>query len=70
LALLAALWIAAWPLSRIEWSAPTGKALSVALVQGNIPQLLKWEPNHLENTLGVYASLSEPLWGTELVVWP
>lgn len=70
LALVAVLWITASPLARIEWSTPTGKALSVALVQGNIPQLLKWEPNHLGNTLGIYANLSEPLWGTDLVVWP
>lgn len=70
LALLAALWLAAWPLGRIEWSQPAGKPLSVALVQGNIPQLLKWEPDHLEHTLAIYANLSEPLWGTDLVVWP
>ena len=70
LALVAALWVAAWPLARIEWSTPSGTPLSVALVQGNIPQLLKWEPDHLENTLGIYAGLSEPVWGSDLVVWP
>lgn len=65
-----ALWAAAWPLANIAWSTPSGKPLSVALVQGNIPQLLKWEPHHLDNTLAAYAGLSAPLWGTDLVVWP
>ena len=69
-ALVAGLWIAAAPLARIEWSEPSGTPLSVALVQGNIPQLLKWEPDHLENTLGIYAHLSAAEWGSDLVVWP
>jgi apolipoprotein N-acyltransferase len=70
LAVMATIWLAGWPLSHIEWSRPSGKPLSVAMVQGNIPQLLKWEPDHLQNTLGIYAKLSRPLWGSDLVVWP
>lgn len=70
LAIVAAAWALAWPLGRIDWTEPAGEARSVAMVQGNIPQLLKWDPRHLEDTLAVYASMSEPLWGADIVVWP
>ncbi len=70
LGVAAALWLVAPLLERIEWTAPDGEPLSVALVQGNIEQNLKWVPGQLEEILATYTALSEPLWGTPLVVWP
>lgn len=70
LALAATLWLAAPVLERIQWTSAEGAPLQAALVQGNIEQNLKWEPGQLEAIIEVYAGLSEPLWGTPLVVWP
>jgi len=70
LAACALAWMAAPLLQRIEWAEVSGAELSVAMVQGNIAQELKWAPGHLDTTLETYATLSEPLWGTDLVVWP
>lgn len=70
LALAAALWLAGPLLERIPWTQPAGEPLEVALVQGNIEQNLKWVPGQLERILDTYTALSEPLWGTPLVVWP
>ena len=70
LALAAALWLAAPLLERIEWTEADGKALTVALVQGNIEQDLRWEPGQLEAIIETYTELSAPLWGSALVVWP
>ncbi|HMV72360.1 MAG TPA: apolipoprotein N-acyltransferase [Pseudomonadales bacterium] len=70
LALAAALWLGAPLLERIEWTRADGDALGVALVQGNVEQNLKWVPGRLEEILDTYSGLSEPLWGTALVVWP
>lgn len=53
-----------------HWTRPSGKAVTVALVQGNVPQELKWAPGHLHRTLSLYQSMSDPYWGTDLVVWP
>jgi apolipoprotein N-acyltransferase len=64
------LWLAAPLLQRIEWAEHSGTGLAVAMVQGNIAQELKWAPGHLDTTLATYATMSEPLWGTDLVVWP
>ena len=58
-------------LSMIPWTHATGKPISVALVQGNIPQSLKWSPDYLDSTLKRYMDLSQPYWGkTNLIVWP
>lgn len=44
--------------------------LSVSLVQGNIPQDLKWLTEYQGKTLSIYADLSRSEWGRDLVVWP
>ncbi|WP_084644033.1 apolipoprotein N-acyltransferase [Ferrimonas futtsuensis] len=48
----------------------SGETFSVALVQGNIPQSLKWEPEQLWPTLLKYQDLSRPHMDADLVVWP
>ncbi|WKE66635.1 apolipoprotein N-acyltransferase [Gallaecimonas kandeliae] len=53
-----------------HWVTPTGKTLKVALVQGNIPQSLKWNPDSLEPTLLKYQDLTRPAMGADLVLWP
>ena len=70
LAASALLWTAGPLLERIGWTEPTGEPLSVAMVQGNIAQELKWEPGQLEAILDTYVAMSEPLWGNDLLVWP
>ncbi|KAG1386245.1 hypothetical protein G6F60_014546 [Rhizopus arrhizus] len=46
-----ALAAAGWPLSRVDWSSPTGDLLNVRLVQGNIEQSQKFDPALLEQSL-------------------
>jgi len=40
------------------WTAPVGKPLRVALLQGNVPQEMKFDPERYERTLENYASLA------------
>ncbi len=57
--------------SFIPWTITQGKPVSVALVQGNIPQTVKWSPEYLELSLHTYDSLTEPLWGkADIIIWP
>ncbi len=56
--------------STIQWTKPTGNALHVALVQGNIPQSLKWDPNQAADTLRVYRKLTDQHWNSDIIVWP
>lgn len=51
-------------------SVPVGEPLSVALVQGNIPQSVKWVPGALSVSLERYRTLSLPYLKSDLMIWP
>lgn len=69
--LLITIWIAGAGLNLISWTNPTGKPLSVSLIQGNIPQELKWSPEHVQLSMDRYLSLTQSAWGKDkLIVWP
>ncbi|CAB3699170.1 apolipoprotein N-acyltransferase [Achromobacter sp. SIMBA_011] len=53
-----ALAAAGWPLSRIDWSAPSGEPLNVRLVQGNIEQSQKFDPALLDQSLRRHLELA------------
>jgi apolipoprotein N-acyltransferase len=53
-----------------EWTAPAGRALRVALVQGNVPQDQKWRPEMRQPTLERYRALTLQHLGKDLIVWP
>ncbi|MEO5764143.1 MAG: apolipoprotein N-acyltransferase [Casimicrobiaceae bacterium] len=55
--------------NRIEWTAPEGKPLAVSLVQGNVAQALKFDPQFREKTFAIYAELVEQSRG-RLIVLP
>ena len=69
-ALLALLWGGTTAWGGRDWTEPAGPPLSVALVQGNIPQQRKWLPEELDLTLERYRALTEQAWGRDLVLWP
>jgi apolipoprotein N-acyltransferase len=46
-------------LQHLEWSHADGPVVAVALIQGNIPQELKWRADQQEATLKTYAALVE-----------
>jgi apolipoprotein N-acyltransferase len=53
-----------------SWTRPDGEPISVAIVQGAVPQELKWNDEFLASTLELYRSLSLPYLGRDLIVWP
>ncbi|MEM0910850.1 MAG: apolipoprotein N-acyltransferase [Pseudomonadota bacterium] len=56
--------------SSINWVDNTGKSVSVAMVQGNIEQSMRWRPELDRPTIDKYVRLSEAHWQADLVVWP
>lgn len=44
-------------LREVPWTQPVGQPFSVALLQGNVSQTVKWSPAHAEQTLKHYLSL-------------
>ena len=54
-----------------QWTKPKGTPdLSVSLIQGNIPQDLKWLTEYQVETLKIYANLTSTEWGRDIVLWP
>ncbi|HZB99821.1 MAG TPA: apolipoprotein N-acyltransferase, partial [Gammaproteobacteria bacterium] len=71
LVLLVPLWGGAWLANRIAWTESSStEPIEVALIQGNIPQALKWLPAKYQATLDRYLALSAPHWGIDLMIWP
>ncbi|HEY3645689.1 MAG TPA: apolipoprotein N-acyltransferase [Gammaproteobacteria bacterium] len=69
-AALVALWCAGWGLGQLRWTHPAGPKLSVSLMQGDVPQDQKWEPEAFTPTLDLYRKLTDDNWSSKLIVWP
>jgi len=67
---LMSIWIAGYSLSQINWTEKAGEPLKVSLVQGNVEQINKWDPDHFENRVQRYFSLTQKHWDSDLVIWP
>ena len=64
------LWLVGLGLNQHHWTSPLGERLTATLVQGNIPQELKWKPEQQQATLAHYVELTRKHLNSELVVWP
>jgi apolipoprotein N-acyltransferase len=69
LGLLAVVAAGGFALARVAWTEPRGDPVSVGLLQGNIPQSLKFVPGRFESTLATFARLAEST-DARLVVMP
>jgi apolipoprotein N-acyltransferase len=71
LPLLVLLWGGGALLDRIVWTTPAGEPIRVTLIQGNVPQITKWDPEQIRVRLQTYAELTRPHLGkSDLVIWP
>jgi apolipoprotein N-acyltransferase len=70
LAAFALLWGSAAGLGQVAWTQAVGVPLRVALLQGNIPQDLKWAPEQRRETVKLYLRLTFENEQRDLVVWP
>ena len=62
-------WLLGAVLGNLRWVEPAGDA-TVALVQGDILQDVKWRPESVAANLDRYRTLSAPYWQRDLVIWP
>jgi len=69
-ALLVGPWIAGMALKGHAWTRPSGDPLSVAAIQGNIEQSMKWDPEQLNAQLALYRDMSFTSKRVDLLIWP
>jgi apolipoprotein N-acyltransferase len=67
---IAIAWISAFALRGVEWTQPYSRPITVAVVQGAIPQDDKWIEGNLEGILDKYKTLTREAQGADLIVWP
>lgn len=63
-------WLAAPALNRIHWTKLSDQPIEFAAMQGNIPQLIKWDPEFLKQQIVTYLTMTEDYWDTDLILWP
>lgn len=70
LAPLAAIWLTPFILPA-QWTAPSDTPTRVALLQGNLPQLIKWTPEGQRQAANTYMELTRALDDDiDLILWP
>ena len=55
--ILIAIWVAGFGLKQVTWTQPVGAPLNVSLLQGNVPQDMKWRADRVQATLDTYLTL-------------
>ena len=69
-ALLLGPWAIGLALKDHAWTRPAGAPLTVAALQGNVEQDLKWDPAHIDAQLALYRDMSLTSKPVDLLVWP
>lgn len=59
-------------LKPIEWTVPNGDSKTVALIQGNVDQSIKWDPQDFENQWERYTATSANALtrNPDIIIWP
>jgi apolipoprotein N-acyltransferase len=63
-------WTTGGTLRNVEWTHVSGPQRTVAVLQGAIPQDLKWLLENEQNILDTYEALHHDASGADLIVWP
>ena len=64
------LWLLGGLLKNVEWTQAEGEPIRVSVIQGNVPQSIKWKPHMKQPTLDLYRDLSLAQKDVDLIVWP
>ncbi|MCX7121248.1 MAG: apolipoprotein N-acyltransferase [Gammaproteobacteria bacterium] len=59
-----------WVLENHAWTKPVGLPIKTSLIQGNIPQEVKWNPAYVMQNINIYKNLTFAHFSSELIVWP
>ena len=64
------IWVTGFALKQVSWTQPAGDNIEVALIQGNVPQELKWKRHMHRKTLEMYRDLTLEHRDADVIIWP
>ncbi|WP_246172905.1 apolipoprotein N-acyltransferase [Thermochromatium tepidum] len=67
---LAGLWVCGAGLKAVDWTQPSGPPLRATLIQANIPQAIKWDPEARLMIAETYVDLTLEHLDSDLILWP
>ena len=67
---IALMWLLGFAFDGREWTQSTGAPVRAAIVQGAVPQDLKWSAQQRDATVALYSELTTPHLGVDIVLWP
>jgi len=70
LALLIAVPLTGYGLQQVDWTEAMEEPLKVTMVQGNIPQQLKWRRDQRANIFNTYLRETSQHLDSDLIIWP
>jgi len=59
-----------WLLQQFDWTEKQANSLKVTMVQGNIPQEVKWRREQRQNIFNTYWRETGQHWDSDLIIWP
>jgi apolipoprotein N-acyltransferase len=62
--------MAGFLLQQVDWTEPQPQTLKVTMVQGNIPQEVKWRRDQRQNIFNTYWRETSQHWDSDLIIWP
>lgn len=69
-AVIVVIWGTGAILKHQDWTQPVGSPVTVAIVQGAVPQDVKWSVEYRDSTLRLYRDLTLPHLGKDIILWP
>jgi len=67
---LLAIPLGGYALQQNDWTRPMPAPLKVTMVQGNVPQELKWRRDQRDNIFNTYWRETSRHWDSDLIIWP
>jgi len=63
-------WLGGLMFHSINWTQPAGTPIKVALLQGNVPQEIKWLRSFRQKNIDIYMQMTRQQRDVDLIIWP
>jgi apolipoprotein N-acyltransferase len=67
---LIVVWGGGQALKSVKWTEAIGEPIKVTIIQGNVSQEIKWDPDQFFKTLALYDARTAENWDSDLIIWP